>query len=344
METRRAPPYRPLWVYHFFTFIDRLPIPGWLLCLLIIVIVGVASHLVAWQQGNLPFGQINGFLSTLGSYIVLMPFVWVFLTERAHRALLDFLQGSGKSQAQVQAISSDFNSLPDWEMILLLAFGLLLGYFTYYNVSVPMVPLSAQVLPSLNLLGWLTTMGLAFPFLARAARQIALIKRLFNDLEVDIFNPQPVYAISRYTSMISIIILIIAYGIAPIGFPAILFTPIGIFLQFLGVGSALALFFIPLADVNRSMRRAKEGLLSELGKDLKEVHRQAHRSVARHKLGNISDLRNAVGMLKDEMEIVQKIRTWPWQTETLRNLLTPLLIPVLVYLVQRVLGGVLGLQ
>jgi len=44
------------------------------------------------------------------------------------------------------------------------------------------------------------------------------------------------------------------------------------------------------------------------------------------------------------MEIVQKIRTWPWQTETLRNLLTPLLIPIFVYLVQRVLGGVLGLQ
>ena len=344
MEAQRAPPYRPLWVYHFFAFIDRLPIPGWLLCLLIIVIVGVASHLVAWRQGNLPFGQINGFLSTLGSYIVLMPFVWAFLTERAHRALLDFLQGSGKSQAQVQAISSDFNSLPDWEMILLLAFGLLFGYFVYYNVSVPMVPISAQVLPSLNLLAWVTTMGLTYPFLARAVRQIALIRRLFNDLEVDIFNPQPVYAISRYTSMISIILLIILYGITPIGFPSILFTPVGIFLQFLGVAPALSLFFIPLADINTTMRRAKEHLLSELGKDLKEVQQQAHRSVARKKLANFSDLRNAVSTLKDEMEIVQKIRTWPWQTETLRNLLTPLLIPIFVYLVQRVLGGVLGLQ
>ena len=112
METRRAPPYRPLWVYRFFAFIDRLPIPGWLLCLLIIVIVAVANHFVAWEQGSLPFGQINGYLLSVGLYIVLMPFVWAFLTERAHHALLDFFQGSGKSRAYVQTTISDFHSLP----------------------------------------------------------------------------------------------------------------------------------------------------------------------------------------------------------------------------------------
>ncbi len=344
MESQQAPPYRPLWVYYFFAFIARLPIPGWLLCLLIIVIVGAANHLVAWQQGNLPFGQLNGFLSSIGLYIVLMPLVWVFLTERAHRALLDFFQGSGKSPAQVQAISSDFNSLPNLAMILLLGFGILFGYFVYYNVSVPMMPISAQVLPSLNLLAWLTTMGLAFPSVARAVRQIALIKRLFKDLEVDIFNPQPIYVLSRYASLIGIILLIIEYVISPIAFPSLLFTPVGIFLQFIGVVPALSLFFIPLADINRTMRRAKERLLSELGKDLKEVQQRAHRSLAQKTMANVSDLHNAVSMFREEMEIVQKIRTSPWQTETLRNLLTPLLIPVFVYIIQRFLGGLLGMQ
>lgn len=344
METRRAPPYRPFWVYHFFAFIDRLPIPGWLLCLLIILVVGVATHLVAWRQGNLIYGQINSYLATLGLFIVYIPFFWAFLAERSHRTLLDFLQGSGKSQAQVQAISKDFNSLPNWEVILLLALGILSGYFVYYTVSVPLMPISAQVLPSLSLLAWLTNMGFAFPLLARSLRQIALIKRLFNDLEMDIFNPQPIYAMSRYTSMISIILLFLLYGISPISFPALVFTPVGIPLQLLAVAPALSLFFIPLAEVNRTMRRAKERLLSELGKDLKEVQQRAHRSVASKKLANVSDLRNAVSMLKDEMDIVQKIRTLPWQTETLRNLLTPLLIPVFVYLVQRLLGGLLRLQ
>lgn len=344
MEARRVPPYHPLWVYRFFAFIDRLPVPGWLLCLLIIVIVAVLNHLVAWQQGTLPFGQLNVFLSSIGLYIVLGPFLWTLLTQRAYRALQGFLQGSGKSQAQVAVISSDFNSLPDWEMILLLTLGLLFGYFVYYNVSVPMEPLSAQVLPPFNLLGWLISMAFVYPILARAVRQISFMKNLLKNMKINIFNPQPIYALSRYASLIGIILLIALYGLQLIVFPSLLFTPSGVFLQIVAVAVALSLFFVPLADVNRGMHRAKEGLLSELGEDLTKVQQRAHNSIARKTYTNISDMRNAVSMLKEEMEIVQKVRTSPWQTETLRNLFTPLLIPILVYLLQRVLGGVLGLQ
>ncbi len=182
------------------------------------------------------------------------------------------------------------------------------------------------------------------PLITRQIRQIVLIKRLYEELEVDIFNLRPVYVLSRYASLVSIIMLIMMYGLQSIVFPSFLFTPVGILFQFLVVTSALSLFFFPLADVNRIMRRAKERLLSELGKDLKEVQQRAHRSVTRKTYANISDMRNAVSMLKEEMEIVQKIRTLPWQTETLRNLLTPLLIPIFVYLVQRFLGGAFGLQ
>ncbi len=344
MESRGAPPYRPLWVYHFFAFIDRLPIPGWLLCLLIILLVGVANHLVAWQQGSLPFGQVNTYLATVGLYLVLMPFVWAFLTERAHRTLSDFFQETGKSRAYAQTTISDFNSLPGWELILLLSIGLILGLFAYYKVAVPLVPLSARILPFLGLLAWISTSGVAFPLITRQVRQIALIKRLYEELEVDIFNLRPVYVLSRYASLTSIILLIMMYGLQSIVFPSFLFTSIGIFFQFLIVTSALSLFFFPLADVNRIMRRAKERMLSELNSDLKDVQQRVHRSVAGKGLAKISDLRTAVSALKEETEIVQKIRTWPWQTETLRNLLTPLLIPIFVYLVQRVLGGVLGLQ
>jgi hypothetical protein len=40
---------------------------------------------------------------------------------------------------------------------------------------------------------------------------------------------------------------------------------------------------------------------------------------------------------------VQKTSTWPWQPETIRNLLTPLLIPLVVFLMQRFLSSWFGL-
>ena len=343
MPARPVPPYRPLWLYRFFGFFQRLPVPGWLLVLLFVVIVGVANHLVAWQQGYLAFGEINGYLSTVGLYIVLMPAIWAFSSVHANRTLLEFFEGSGKRRAQVQAVISDFNSLPDWAMILLLSLGAIQGYLIYTNMTVSMIPISAQVLPSVGLLSWLSTNGFIYPVMVRALRQLVLIKRLFTQLEVDIFNRQPIYALSRYASLVSIISLLIVYGFQSISFPSFLLTRFGIFIQFLTLTLAVSIFLIPLIDVNRAMRSAKERLLSEISKDLKALQQRVHNAVNRNALANISNLRTAVGALKDEMEIVQKIPTWPWQPETLRNLFTPLLIPILVYLVQRFLGGVLGL-
>ena len=339
-----APPYRPLWVYRFFAFIRRLPIPGWLLVTLIIVLVGVANHLVAWQQGYLPYWTINGYLTTVGLYIVLMPAVWAFLVERAHRTLLEFFEGRGKSRAEVQAIVSDFNSLPDWAMGGLLALGALQGYLVFTNMTIFMIPISGQVLPSLSLLSWLSTNGFIYAVTVRAVRQLGLIKRLFSKMEVDIFNRRPIYALSRYASLVSIVALVVTYGLQSIVFPSMLLTPFGIVLQILILILALALFLIPLVDINRAMRNAKESLLAEMGKDLKDVQARVHQSVAQKNLANISDLKTAVGVLKEEMDIVQKISPWPWQAETLRNLFVPLLIPILVFLMQRFLSGMLGLQ
>jgi len=57
----------------------------------------------------------------------------------------------------------------------------------------------------------------------------------------------------------------------------------------------------------------------------------------------VGEMRNSIGALKDELEIIQRRPTWPWQPDTLRNLLTPLLIPVVVYLIQRFFGAMFGL-
>src|SRR3989304_2451348 len=199
-----APPYRPLWVYRFFAFIRRLPIPAWLLLLLIIVGVGAANHWLPRQRGGLPFGQVNGYLATVGLYIVLMPAIWAFSVERANRTLLEFFEGSAKSRAQVQAAISDFNSLPEWTMPVLLVFGAFQGFFIFTNMTISMIPISAQVLPALGLLSWLSTNAFIYAVMVRSLRQLVLIKRLFSKYEVDIFNRRPIYELSRYASLVSL--------------------------------------------------------------------------------------------------------------------------------------------
>jgi len=64
--------------------------------------------------------------------------------------------------------------------------------------------------------------------------------------------------------------------------------------------------------------------------------------VRSRKFAQVDKLRNSIPALKDQLEIVRRSSTWPWQPETLRNLLTPMLIPVVVYILQRYLGALLG--
>jgi hypothetical protein len=53
-------------------------------------------------------------------------------------------------------------------------------------------------------------------------------------------------------------------------------------------------------------------------------------------------LKDALTGLENDRNLLQKIPTWPWQPETLRGLLTALLLPVVAFLIHFVLQRLLG--
>lgn len=170
-----------------------------------------------------------------------------------------------------------------------------------------------------------------------------LIRRYLSRTDADIFNPGAVYAFSRYGASAGGIIFVLNYGLILLTFPEFFFSSAaGYALQFSYVLLMLLVFFAPLAQINGRMRRKKEELLNRIGEDQRTMNDKLHASVNSKNFAGLNDLRNAVAALKDQREVVQKLPTWPWQPDTLRNLLTPLLIPVFVYLVQRFLGAFFG--
>lgn len=335
------PVYTPRWLYRFFAFLEGLPIPLWLLGLLIIVIGGLAMHLDAWRQGLVLVGEFNTYLASVSLFNVGYPALWIFLDRRARRAVKDFFQNRGKSPSEIEAIVADFISLPPLAANLVFLGGTLFGYLGLPDVKL-LQPLIGKVLPLWDLISWLPISGLMFMFIYRVLRQAYLIHRYFRTIDVDIFNPSAVYILSRYASQVSIALLIITYGLLLSSLPTLLFNPVGFLYQILIIVPSLVFFFAPLASINQRMRREKEKLLAEIGKDQKAINAKLHVSVNSKKYVYLSELRTAVSALKDQREVVQKLPTWPWQTDTLRNLFTPLLIPITVYLIQRFLGGLFG--
>jgi hypothetical protein len=56
----------------------------------------------------------------------------------------------------------------------------------------------------------------------------------------------------------------------------------------------------------------------------------------------VDELRDAMTSLEIERSALTRIPTWPWQPETLRGLITALLLPVAVLLIQFVLQRAFG--
>ena len=329
----------PRWLYQFFALLYRLPIRGWALAALVFLLGTLAMHLDAWRQGMLPFGQLNTYLTTVTLYIVIYPGLWLILDQRARIALREFMQG--KPAAKVKAAYRDFVSLPTLPASIVFIAGSLLGlnFFLTLQESLPLV---GRVLPAWDIVSWVPITGLMFMLLYRTIRQAILMPRLFDQIDVSLFDPSPVYALSRYASQASVGLLIINFALVYASIPTVMFEPAALIYYFLTLGGSLVYFFGPLNSIHARMRKEKGRLMAEIGRDLEDVYQQVHTSVRTGKFRHVDEIRNSIPALKDQLEIVRRSPTWPWQPETLRNLITPMLIPVIVYLVQRYLGSVLG--
>ena len=299
-------------------------------------------HLSAWRQGLVPVGEFNRYLATVSLWNVGYPAVWMYLDRRARLALREFFGDSRKSQPEFEMFLAEFVSVPRFAAALLFLGGVLLGAL-YLPETKQIQPLVGQVLPIWDLFSWIPITGLIFMLLYRTLRQAFLIPRLFRLSEINIFDPARVYAMSRYGSQAAVVLFIVNYALFYSSLPDFLFSTSGLGYQIFIIGTSLIYFFAPLTSINRRMRREKQLLLAEIGRDQMRINTRLHIAVNTKKFADLSDLRTAVSALKDQREVVQNLPTLPWQSDTLRNLLAPLILPVGVYLASRYLGGVFGL-
>jgi hypothetical protein len=343
MKTKdRLPQFTPRWLYRFLAFIERLPIPSWQLALLYIIANAIILNLIGWNQGAWPTGSFDTFFSIVGLFQVSFVATWLFLTRRARSAIQDFFKNRKESSARIDALLSDFVSVrPPWDLVFFL-FGALFGALGYFFALLPLFPLAGQVAPGWILVSSALTGGITFLSNARFVRQSVLAQRLYRELDVDLFNPTPVYALSRYAAAYIVTFFFVSYLIQSLVLPGLLLTPYFIAVQAVAYIILVAFFFAQIFGVNQRMRRAKEQVLTQLSKDVEKVHNDVHKAVQRKAYNAVGKMQATVSTLRSEQEFIQRIPTWPWQPETLRNLLAPLLLPVIVYLVQRFAESIFG--
>ena len=88
--------------------------------------------------------------------------------------------------------------------------------------------------------------------------------------------------------------------------------------------------------------QAKARLLNELGQDLETLYQRIHGAAGAGDLAALEAHKGALGTLKDMRDFIQQLPTWPWQPGTLKNLVAPLLVPAIVFLIRQILSRLIG--
>ncbi len=104
----------------------------------------------------------------------------------------------------------------------------------------------------------------------------------------------------------------------------------------------LAAFVLPLWIAHQRLVGEKQRLLAEVNQRVEALLSQLHQFLDENKLSDVGQLNEAVSGLIVEREVLNKIPTWPWRAGTLSGFLTATLLPIVLFLIQVVLGRILG--
>lgn len=340
------PSPRPL--YRFFGWLRATPLGGWLVGFGLFLALGLFPQAVFWLIGIQPVGQFSLFNAVPAIFIALNLIIWLWMDRLASAAFNDFGHLEGLPAARTQALLTDFISVgPALSRLTLIA--AVLGGFAFSILTAP----SNGFTPGLNLefllFLALTLLTNAFWLLAvvRMARQVFRMNRLFAEVkDINLFNLWPIYALSRYGSNLGMIFIGTASVVASLFLlgtePTSFLRPFATFVVFNSVTAALIIFLTPLVGINRRLRREKEDILHRLGDELKILFAETEAAVRERATPRISDLRAASAAVREQMEAIQKIPTWPWNPGTLRNLFLPIMLPLLIAILQRYVLTALG--
>jgi hypothetical protein len=101
-------------------------------------------------------------------------------------------------------------------------------------------------------------------------------------------------------------------------------------------------FVWPLIGVHRVLEMQKRQLLEQNAQQVRAVMSRVYRMLDTGELGDLAALKNATDSLIAEQSTLEKLPTWPWHQDTLRLVSTVLVLPLLAYLVERILAVIIG--
>jgi hypothetical protein len=337
--------YAPSWVDLFTAWVDRQPGPSWLAYLGVGLILLLVQAAVTWAEGAYPIGTLSPIVLF---YAGAMPFFLALLhglDNIAVQALTTLRPALTTNEEEYSALRYQFTTLPARATIFVSLIILIASTLVDLREGSPIStgplagsPLSATVQYLIYKITWWVFSALLY----HTVRQLRLIDRVYTrHTRINLFRASPLYAFSRLTALTAVGLIgppYIFFALTPGAFS----DPIALAIGFLFLSLAVAIFVWPVLGLHRLMGEEKQRLLDEPSLRLEAAIAELHRQIDSGAPKGLDDLQKVISIMENERSILDRIPTWPWKPETLRLLITALLLPLVMWVTQLVLRRVLG--
>jgi hypothetical protein len=325
-------------------FVQRLPIPYGLTYLALFAAQVLAHHVLAWIDGWLPLFTLNSMAFLFPVWLWLPLALITYLDSVAVAALANFCSLLDISPEAVQRLKYEFTTMPARNVILSSLFWVgvygLVTYAAYDSIYVAFG--FGPLLTPVVFFQGLAAFAVGSVVYYHTLRQLRLVNRTVRlARQFDLFRLEPVYAFSTVTArtgvawIVLLSLTLLCYPIQVAAAPALSLLVIQIVL-------ALAAFALPLLAVNQRLVAEKRRLLAEHDLRAKAVLASLNHCVAENGLANATQLKDALTSIDFERQILARIPTWPWRPGLFASFLSVAVLPILLFLVQLVLGNLLS--
>ena len=333
--------YPPSWVDRLLDWVKRLLGPSWLFYLVLWLALFLLVNVLKWLDGSQPLGTIEPLLASSAVEGVYFLAMMHYLNGAASAALRTFSPALAVSEAEYNRLHYRLTTLPARGALLASIIGATLaGLYMLLSPAPPDYVTSSPVavfdfgvfIFSFTILGAL---------IYHTIRQFTTVSRIHAAAtRINLFQPGPLYAFSGLTARTALGYLFI------VDFTFLSMRefmreqandPVTLALSTSIVLLAVLTFVLPLLGMHRRMVEEKGRLESEANRRLEAAIAELHRRVDAGGFNDMTELYRAIGSLEIERDVLAKFSTWPWQPGTLRIVISPVLLPVSAWLIQRLL-------
>lgn len=341
-----AAPYPAGAVSRFLAWVDGLAWHGWWVFPAIAAILLGWGHAVLWLSGQLAFPSIEPTIAVGVAYGPYSLAAIAYINRVAARAIAEFWPATGWPEADRPGWTYRFVTTPrgyGW-LSLLIGAPVAIGAFLQAPLTVVASgPTNRIVL----LIAYLPVLLSGYSMLPAAiihvGRQLRLVARIHREaLAIDPFDRGPVYAFSRLTAQAGLVFLIAAYYSLTVNgsFQA------GNIVSLAGVAATIVLgvacFFVPLWGIHGRLGLEKDQLLRQLDRRVATLGAEMYRRIDAGQFDATKAITDGLAGMVTLRERITRLPTWPWPPQVFRGFLSALLLPVVVYLVSRVIAAQIG--